>query len=193
MQKIFDLCRNLLYNIITFTKGKFMADYNDFVLTFLKNYDIDGDKQQLSEEDKLFFLHVFDSLKNQIEDDKDFLHEIKLRYYNSYYNFADKPSLEITENIDQEIEEKFNAFCTEDIENKSGIGYSDIKQALKAEKELFDDNIISSLSVAKGIDVTKIKLALQPKLDEYLQEKLNYVKLAFKHLHSLYSYNTSEK
>ena len=61
------------------------------------------------------------------------------------------------------------------------------------EKELFDDNIISSLSVAKGIDVTKIKLALQPKLDEYLQEKLNYVKLAFKHLHSLYSYNTSEK
>ena len=170
-----------------------MADYNDFVLTFLKNYDIDGDKQQLSEEDKLCFLHVFDALKNQIEDDKDFLHEIKLRYYNSYYNFSDKPSIEIKEHIDQELEEKFNAFCTEDIENKSGIGYSDIKQALKSEKELFDETIISSLSVAKGIDESKIKLALQPKLDEYLQEKLNYVKLAFKHLHSLYSYRISEK
>lgn len=170
-----------------------MSNYQDFANEFLKTYGIEDGREELSSEDKYFLRLAFKLLTNQNTDKEKSLEEIKARFYNDYFNMLQDKTLSNKTDIDFELEKLFENFCETDVEEKNGASYSDYKQNLKSDSAMFDENLIKTTAQMSGIGESKIKSLLQPKLEVFLNDKLNYYIRALQHIHSIYSFALSEK
>lgn len=194
---------------LTITKGENMSAEltKDFINYFKTNYSTEdySSNQALTEEDALLLLSAFDkAINKENADNENAMRLIKsLNQYNDYFKITSNRQLDLKnylkkvagcEDINSALISLLHQFLDkEDVECKSGISYSDKKSALKADGEMFDENIVASTAKAYGLKEENIKNMLSSKLEDYLLNKEEYVESALYHMHSLYSYNSVEK
>ena len=116
-----------------------------------------------------------------------------MKFYNDYYNFQNDKIQSNKNDIENELEKLFEKFCETDVEEKNGASYSDYKQNLKSDSAMFDEAIIKTTAQMSGFSENKIKSLLKAKLEDFLNDKLNYYIRALQHSHSLYSFAVAEK
>ena len=166
----------------------------DFIKFFKNNYAINYyDKgEDLNKEDKLFLLGALSSFSGQEgKTEEDCLNAIKSQNkYKDYFNIT--KNIEIP-NLNSLLAEAIESFIESDVEGRGGIEYSDKKQALSADGELFNEEVIKALCKSKGLNIADVKKRLASQLDKYLGEKMEYFKIAVKNMYGLYSYLVAEK
>ena len=161
----------------------------DFIDYFKENYSITQYKkgERLTEEDKLFLLGALSDLcgaENKTE--YDYIEDIKAQNkYKDYFNITTKAS---NKDLNPILADAIEKFFDADVKKKSGIEYSDRKQALASEGELFNEETIQGLCAMKGFNEQDIKKLLASKLEEHIRNKMEYFKMAMQNMHSLYCY-----
>ena len=176
-------------------KEEFMSQERivDFIDFFKKNYAINRyEDESLSTEDKLYLLGSLSSFSGQEgQTEEDCLNAIKAQdKYKDYFNIT--KNIEMP-NLNSALAEAIESFIESDVEGKRGIEYSDKKQALSADGELFNEETIKCLCEGKGLNIADVKKLLAPQLDKYLKDKMAYFKIAMQNMHGLYSYAGIEK
>lgn len=166
----------------------------DFIDFFKKNYAINRyvEGEGLSTEDKLFLIGALSSFSGQEgKTEEDCLNAIKSQNkYKDYFNIT--KNIEIP-NLNSLLAVAIESFIESDVEGRGGIEYSDKKQALSADGELFNEEVIKALCKSKGLNIADVKKLLASQLDKYLRDKMAYFKIAMQNMHGLYSYAGIEK
>lgn len=180
---------------------------NDFFDYYKQKYSIRDyvKDEKLTEEDALLLLCAFDKLLNK-EDAKSELglNAIKsLDCYNDYFNISNKHAeivnefltkIAETDSIKIALERLLDRYLEDkDLSCKSGISYSNEKQALKSDGDIYDENVIVSIAKSSGLQEKDIKKRLSTGLEEYICKKEEYVNNALSHMHSLYACVDLEK
>ena len=165
----------------------------EFVKQFKKDYSLEEyqENQSLSEEDGLFIHYSLLALIDSEESAKEQLfNSVKaLPEYADYFSVGQKAFVLDRSALAKNIEK----FVQMPLQGNSGIAYSDSKQALKSDNQIFREEVVERAAASSGMQVKQIKQLLSPKLDEFLKGKFDYYKQALLNQHGLYSYSEAQK